>query len=761
MRRRGFLSLFASLLFTAAGPAFAQQTRTVRGHVFSATDSTPMNGVEVGAVGQKTIVLTNQSGRFSLRVPAGDVQLTIHGIGITPDTIPVSATTDTVRIYARPLAIELAPVGVEARPPARARFDTLAQTSTITLSPQEMKRTPGLLEPDIIRAVQLLPGTVARNDYSVGYNVRGGESDQNLVRLDGITIFNPSHLGGLFSTFDVNAVDHADFLTGGFPAEYSGRLSSVLDVAVRPGNHEELHGSGTVSLLSSKILLEAPAGPVSVLFSARRTYADEAVKLFTSQTLPYYFTDLLGKIDYPYGARGDLSFTGYWGRDVLALNLIPAAPGVTPVDLAFDWGNGLAGVNWRQPVGASLLESHVSVTQFSSGLELNPSLVNYSNPAVLWSGGTALALPPLARQDIKVGVEYEHYDLRYTVSNPAIPSALGYRGSFSPAFFNTLYRPAVLAGYVDDRWQPGRALLVRAGVRVERVTSANATDVAPRASFKVFLTPDQAITGSLGRYYQVVQSLSDEELPIAIYEFWVGANGRIPVAQSDHLVLGYERWFGQGRATQFTVEGYRKTFSNLIRPNAALSLRDTSDVFLPADGDAWGVDVLLRRHVGRVRGWIAYSFVHATRHSEGLTYPPSHDRRHTLNIVAELPGVLHSDFGIRFGVGSPLPYTALLGSWDHGQYSPGYAGFTDDANSEPLGGPLNGARYPPYSRLDMGFRWHGHHWGIQWEPYLDIVNVLDRQNVFAYFFDTDKAPPTRTAFFQLPILVTAGVDFSW
>src|SRR6202040_322316 len=140
------------------------------------------------------------------------------------------------------------------------------QTSTTTLSQRDIARAPGLLEPDVVRAVQLLPGTVARNDYSIGYNVRGGESDQNLVRLDGITILNPSHLAGLFSTFDVNAIDHADFLTGAFPAEYSGRLSSVLDVTVRDGDHEHVHGSGGASLLTSKLLLEGPAGPASFLF---------------------------------------------------------------------------------------------------------------------------------------------------------------------------------------------------------------------------------------------------------------------------------------------------------------------------------------------------------------------------------------------------------------------------------------------------------------------------------------------------------------
>ncbi len=747
------------LCVATISPLSAQQGRRIAGHVVAASDSAPLAGVVVGAVGTPTATLTDQAGRFELRAPAGAARITIRGIGIAPDTVLLPAGQDTIRIYARALAIALAPVDVVAQMSARARFDSVAQTSTITLSRHDITRAPGLLEPDVVRAVQLLPGTVARSDYSIGYNVRGGESDQNLVRLDGVTILNPSHLAGLFSTFDVDAIDHADFLTGGFPAEYSGRLSSVLDVTLRSGDHQHVHGSGAVSLLSSKALLEGPVGRASFLLSARRTYADQAVKAFTSETFPYSFTDFLGKIDVPYGARGDVAVTGYWGRDVLFLNVIPASTGQNPIDLGFDWGNRLLGIRWQQPVGAALLEQRVSATGFSSGLDLTPNLVSYRNPATLWSASSTLSFSGPGHEDVKVGVNVERYDLRYSITNPTIPNQLGARGNLPPAFFDTRYRPTVFAAFVDDQWRPTASVLVRAGVRAEHVTRADVTDVGPRAAFKVFLSPNQAITGSVGRYYQVVHSLADQNLPITIYEFWVAADGSIPVAHSDHVVAGYERWFGRG--VELTVEGYRKTFVDLIRPNSDLALRDTGDVFLPVDGNAWGVDLLLRRHLGAVRGWIAYSFVRAVRRSAGEEYPPAHDRRHTLNIVIQAPGPLKSELGIRLGFGSPLPYTALLGSWDHGQYSPGYGSFTDDAQNEPAGGALNGARYPTYSRLDVGLRWHGRKWGLHWEPYLNVVNVLDRHNVFAYFFDTDKTPPTRTAFYQLPILVTFGVDFSW
>ncbi len=754
----------------AAAPLAAQQRgATVRGRVLEASDSTPVRGAFVRALGAAATAFTDDSGRFELPVPGsgGAVRVAVAGIGIRPDTVTAVAGDTAVVIYAHPLAVLLRPIGVAAPSPARERFDTLAQTSTITLSGAQIKEMPGLLEPDVVRAVQLLPGTVARNDYSIGYNVRGGEADQNLVQLDGVTIFNPSHLAGLFSTFDANAVDHAEFLTGGFPAEYTGRLSSVLDVSVRNGDHARVHGSGSLSLLSSKLLLEGPVGPASFLVSARRTYADAVVHAVSSNTLPYYFTDLLGKLDLPYGTAAGLSVTAYWGRDVLSPTLVSATNGQPAIGLRFDWGNALAGAEWRQPIGAALFQQRLSVTTFSSHFALEPGFVNYANPASLVSASSILTFTP-RNQSITLGAQLEQYDLRYSIGNTAVVSPIGGRGgggggggglsNLSPAFFDTHYRPGVLSGFLDDQWRPSDAVMLRAGLRVSHVSGAGVTDVSPRGSFKIFLTSDQAITGSAGRYFQVVQSLSDQNSPIAIYQFWVGANGRIPVARSDQVVLGYDRWFG---ATELDIEAYHKTFDDLIRPNAALALRDTGSVYLPVSGSAWGVDVLLRREVGRVHGWIAYSFLHATRHSAGLTYPPPQDRRGTVNLVLEAPGPLKSDLGVRVGYGSSLPYTALDGTWDHGQYSPTYGGFTSDPRTQPVGGALDGARYPAYSRVDVGLRWHGRRWGMDWAPYVNVANVLDHHNVFAYFYDTEQVPATRTVLYQLPILLSLGLDFSW
>jgi hypothetical protein len=587
---------------------------------------------------------------------------------------------------------------------------------------------------------------VAKNDFSTGYNVRGGESDQNLVQMDGIPVFNPSHLGGAFSTFDPDAIAKTEFLTGGFPASYSGRLSSVLDIGIRSGDTTRIRGAAQVSLLTSKLLLEGPLpGGASFLVSARRTYLDAVISTFTSEVLPYYFSDLLGKFTLPTRSLGTFAVTGYWGRDALRLNLVDSTETTRRVDLDWNWGNRLVGGNWRLPVGNGQLETRAAFSEFTTSLGLLPDLIRYSNTAQLLTAGTTLSIHPATAHALQVGLGVERYRMVYDGVSPA----------FETVLLANRYRTTVLSGFIDEHWSLSRRLLLRPGVRVEMVPEAGVTGFSPRVAAKFFLTANTAVTGSAGRYYQAIHSIMDQELPITIYEFWISADRYVPVARSDHLVFGLEQWFA--RDFQVTVEGYKKTFDNLVSPNRGQSLSRQGDEFLPAQGDAWGLDVLFRRHAGVIRGWIAYSFTRAMRTSEGLTYPPAHDRRHTLNIVVQTPGPLHSALAIRWGYGSPLPYTGFIGQWDHRRYNTTDHVF-DDATDEPISGPRNGFRYPPYTRLDAGLRWSFHRWGATWEPFFQVVNGYNRRNVFLYFFNFADSPPTRTGVSQMPLLPTFGLE---
>lgn len=736
-------------LGTVAHRASAQE-RVVRGRVLERRDSTAVSQVLVEIPGTRVRALTDSTGAFALRgAPTRDLLITGRAPAFRPDTVFLPSGQDTVTLYLPRLVLQLEPVEVrgEQQVAPRIRFEEIAQPSVISMTGEEMRAAaPSLLEPDVIRTVQLLPGTVARNDYSVGYNVRGGEADQNLVLLDGVTVFNPSHLGGLFSTFDADAIGQTEFLTGGFPAGYSGRLSSVLDIGIRPGDTTRVRGTAGISLLSSKVLLEGPLpGRGSWLTSLRRTYMDAVVSAFTSEVLPYYFTDALAKLRLPTGRDGALSLTGYWGRDAFRYHLVDSTAGHDRIDVAFDWGNALLGLAWRQPLGASRLAARAAVSDFSSTLGLVPNLAQFDNGARLYTANLALEPDLGPRHRVRLGAGVERYRMRYKL----------WSGAISDTVMSLRYSPTVWSAYLDEQWTPVRWLQLRPGVRVEHVAEAGFTGLSPRIAYKAFLTRDLALTGSAGRYFQPLHSIRDQELPITIYEFWIGADHYVPVASSDHLVLGLEGWLNP--ALQFVLEGYRKTFDHLVTPNRAQDVRRQGDEFIPATGDAWGFDLLLRRHLGTVRGWIAYGFTRATREARGVTYPPAHDRRHTLNAVVQAPGPLGSEMSLRWGYGSPLPYTGFLGQWDHRYYSIVEDRFVERVE-EPIAGPINAERYPPYSRLDAGFRWSFQKWGARWEPYLQAVNLYNRRNVFFYFFDYGAAPPTRTGVSQLPILPAFGLE---
>jgi hypothetical protein len=235
----------------------SQQRRDVVGRVLAAQDSTPIAGVSIRLSELSIGTTTDESGGFVLlAVPRSRQSVTFQRIGLAPDTVWLQPDQDTMLVYMQTVAVLLPAIEAQAQLQARERFEEIVQPSAVSIDRNTIRKLPALAEADVVKVVQLLPGTIATNDYSVGFNVRGGEPDQNLIQMDGVTIFNPTHLGGLFSTFDADAVESVNFITGAFPAEYGGRLSSVMDVDIRAGRSDRVGVRGQVSLISSKLLIE-------------------------------------------------------------------------------------------------------------------------------------------------------------------------------------------------------------------------------------------------------------------------------------------------------------------------------------------------------------------------------------------------------------------------------------------------------------------------------------------------------------------------
>lgn len=750
--------MLAAGLVTAVvgGPAqTTAQTRTVSGTVLAVEDSVGLTGVSVRAEGSSAVAITGDDGDFVLRgVPAGRVLLSFSRLGVAPDSMFVEPGVTNVTMYLSTSAVELSGILVETSPEAiaRQRFEETAQASAITIDSRDIEVTPTFLEADVIRTIQLLPGTGAVNDFTVGYNARGGEVDQNLIQLDGVTIFNPSHLGGLFSTFDAAAVGQIEYLKGGFPSNYSGRLSSVLDVRTRPGDPDGFGVSGQISLLSSKLLVEGPL-PIegaSFMIAGRRTYADKVIAWTTDEELPYHFSDGLAKLAIPLPTGGTLTATGYLGRDILDWTVGEAGEQTDPLTLRVDWGNTLLGINWSDRLFGRPLLVNGGVSDFSTTVGLLPSIVSINNDVRLWSTSAALTLTPDRSHEVRIGGGYEAYQMLYDITSPALGAT----------FLDQRYRPSIASGFIDDLWRPNDRLMFRPGIRVEHVLGGSGrTTVSPRISAKAFLRPDFALTGSAGRYYQPIHSLRDHNAPWSFLDFWIGADENTPVAQSDHLVLGFEHWLRPNLS--LSIEGYRKTFTDILNISVIDDLSVQGDEFVTMTGDAMGADVLLRKYSGQWSGWIAYSLLKATRRDPFQEFAPAHDRRHMVNVVLSGPGPLGSRVSARWGVGSPLPYTPVIGEWSQREYNIGANGF-GDWNVSPVADPvLNGERYPTYSRLDVSFRWDRKLWGGDIHPYLQFVNLYNRRNVFLYSYDYRSTPGVRESLPQMPFLPSFGLEFTF
>jgi hypothetical protein len=742
---------------------------TIAGRVVDATTSEPRAGASVSIVGTGRGAIADTAGRFVIPnvVPA---TLTVRArlFGYRPiDREIVVRRGDTTRVEFRleAEAAVLSAVRTEARPIERDQFEARPNVGTVSITGRAMQGVPKFGELDVIRVVQLLPGVEARNDFSTGFNVRGGESDQNLILLDGHPIYNPFHLGGLFSTFIDATVRDVTLMTGGFPARYGGRLSSVLDVQSTDDPRSGIHGDAEVSLIASTAALSGAfgGGKGSWMLAGRRTYADKFVALISDNNLPYHFRDEQGRLSYTFANGAKLALTLYDGRDVLDANI--AALGDSSANagkFVFTWGNQIAGAALtktmaRRPglgwlTGDSLsLEQRASMSRFATNLDLGEGSLLLSNRVRdLRLSGSATARGK--SHDRSFGYDVASYGIDYNARSAEADADL----------YQLRQAPTSLGAYVDDLWRVSPKVLIQAGGRIETLTGSGWTNVSPRVSAKYFLTPDRAVTGAVGRFSQWTHSLAREDIPVRLFDFWVASDGTTPVSTAWHYLLGTEHWLSRTRYLR--VEGFYKKYDRLLESNPAEDPANRGDEFFVVGGHSYGADFLLREfEAGPFSGWIAYTYAVSSRRRDSTLYFPGHDRRHDVNIVGSWR-LRKYVLGARYGYATGTPYTEIIAQIVRRVYDPAINAWGtrgSGSRTEFVGGPRNAARLPSTQRLDLSvtrnYLWRG----ATIAPYLSVVNAYNAKNVFIYVFDYTNNPPTRTAISQFPLLPSAGVTVSW
>jgi hypothetical protein len=729
------IAVTALLLAGAAWPAAAA---TVSGFVRASDSGEPLPYASVTVASLKRGTFTNPSGFYVLTgLPADSCTITLSGLGYRPEVralrlAPGQELTLSVELRPAPLQLD----AVEIRP---GRSELSIEPSKLTLQTRQITSLPSIAEADLFRAVQSLPGVSTLSDFSAGLYVRGGSPDQNLILLDDIDVYNPNHLFGFFSTFNVDAVKTVDLQKSGFPAQYGGRLSSLLDVHNREGNRKRLAGVARAGLIASGATLEGPWPRGSWMLSGRHTHLT-ALARAVKVDLPYGFYDVQGRVNYDVAANDRTSLSYYSGRDRLDWD----QPGL---NLVLDWGNETWSSQWTHVLsphlfshfvlGHSHFDSRATIAFEDFGFRMNNGIDDLSLKGNLsWT--------PSAAHEIGFGSEMKSLDFRFRSEvGDASQLVLNYQGVYG-------------ALYAQDAWKLSQTWRVQTGLRLDIYSQGRYLRLGPRFSLERELAPKARLHLTWGRYSQFLNLVSQEGASFA--DMWFPVDRTLRPGGADHYVLGAD--FGPYDAFDLSLEAYVKPYRNLVEFNEEFSrsLIDPnatmSQLFNSGTGRAFGAEAFLRNRWKGWDGWLGYTFGVADRTIQGYNfgqrYHPTYDRRHQI-VVAQNRSVTkrwRTSFTFHYGSGQPLTLPAAV-------YT--YRDINGRTFDTLLDGEKNASRLPAYHRLDVGITGSYPYRGWQIEPELQIVNLYDRKNVYIRSYDMTKNPATYRDVTMLPLLPTAGV----
>ncbi|MEO0211808.1 MAG: TonB-dependent receptor [candidate division WOR-3 bacterium] len=707
-------------------------------------DPVPFVGVKDITTGQGTI--SDGDGFFFMgKLSAGRHVFVFTQVGYEPETVSVILPEEGVKeIYPRlrPQAVLTKEIVTTGR---RQEFER--ELAPVRIETEALRTMPVFLEPDVMRILQALPGVSAPNDFTTALYVRGSSPSENLILVDGAPVLNPFHMGGLFSTFSTEVLSGLEFWMGGFPARYGGRMSSVLDVQTKEGDTSGFHGSADVSMLASSAFLEGPLPfGSSFAFSARRTYFDKVLPLFIEDfEFPYYFYDLHGRVRVPINFRTWLGYTYFRSGDVLDFEFPEEYYSIDMV-----WGNVVNTMSLTYLHSPETF-SKLGVYQSYFKMDMSEGTTLPSAPPYDWfknsltcKGGQYSLNWNKLDEAFSFGIEFQENDYYYyyTMGNyefgvRGIPWRAGSFASYKNKHGRLLYNPSLRLDYYK-----GFSDFMRAD---------------PRLSLKYFLTDDLAwlLSGGVFHQYEIVLNQQEDILPFAY--FWLPVlPGHIP-QRSYHLITGLEQWISEG----FTLKGevYYKRIPISYDARYLYYTQEGNEIDEPEDfvlspGYSLGADIILKKDIGSLVGWVGYSYCYAQRHQDGVGwYFPSYEKRHNANIYLSY-NIGRWSFGTRFNLSSGTPYTARLGRFRRVYW-------TEDGDMEywwfSVWGKKNSLRYPPYHRLDLFAEVSFHLWRLPLTITSTAINIYNNENVFFYYMDYSQEPPVRNVMNQLPRFFSVGI----
>ncbi|MCR9055214.1 MAG: TonB-dependent receptor [Phaeodactylibacter xiamenensis] len=760
------------LLFSGLMLAFFLQAQdvTISGTIKDGENGEDLIGATVAVPELGLGTSSNAYGFYSLSVPTGDtLKVVFSYVGFQSQAFTLLPRQDTTFNINLTTGVQLDEVVVKANSFQEQINSTEMSVEAITT--REAKLVPVLLgESDILKTIQLKPGIPSGSEGRTGLFVRGGAQDQNLIVLDEAVVYNANHLFGFFSTFNTDAVKDLKIYKGGFPAEYGGRLSSVIDVKLKDGNNQKFAGSGGLGLISSRLTLEGPIqkDKSSFIVSGRRTYVDLLTRQVNranednedfSPIPDYYFYDLNAKVNFQLSDKDRLFLSGYFGRDVFGFSS-------DFFNFDFDWGNATGTARWNHVFNPKLF-ANTTFTYSDYQYNINNQITGFS-----FGLGSNIADASLKtdffyaannQHTIRFGAMATHHT--FTVGRLQAGSDDGVV-SFSAG---QEFQGVEFGAYVSDEMELSEALSINAGLRFSGFNNDGKTYVGlePRVAARYKLSERWALKSSYARMYQYLHLIANAGVALPT-DIWYPSTQRVQPQRSDQVATGASYLLGSQYFLNFEL--YYKWLDNQLQfvDGAQIFVNDElEDEFAVGEGRAYGMEFSIEKKEGRLTGWIGYTLAltrlqnfetldpngRFAQESEGFgPFNPIYDRRHDISVVALY------ELSKRWTASATFVY----GSGDLTWLPPGRFTFQDvpGAGFEavvPDYRERNNFRLPAYHRLDLGLVYKFFpKWGES-DLTLSVVNAYDRRNAFFIFFEPEfEGEESNTGGINIPTRIAAN-----
>lgn len=757
---------YVILILGITGWGHAQSNITVSGFVKDAQNGEPLIGANIFSVNPQAGIITNEFGFFSITLPSGKLQLQAQYLGyINQKLDTIIQTNFRWDVMLQPSSKDLSEIHITDSVSINSFLSSLPSVEKIDL--QLMNKLPVLIgERDFIKSMQLLPGVQAASEGSSGFYVRGGSVDQNLIVLDDATVYNPSHLLGFFSSFNADAIKEATLYKGNAPAQYGGRISSVLDVRMNEGDNQQFHVGGGVSLIAARIMAEGPIqkGKSSFLVSGRRTYADLFTRLSSNETIKntvLYFYDINAKMNFNLGKKSRLHISGYYGQDELGLS-----------DFHLRWHNAVGTLRFQHLIRSNVFSNTSFVfSDYSSTVKVNTDSVGVKLRSEI--------MDFQLKQEFQIYPSHKHTIRTGVISTVHIVTPGEIDGSGANGFNITDLSKRYSwenALYINHEWTALHWMNIQTGLRVVNFNATGPGDfyvknnsgeisdtlhypafsfpasylnIEPRLFFNIQPFRYTSIKLGYARHTQFLHLLANSFASNPT-DKWVPSSNLVRPEISDQVSLGVFQQVHQ-QMFEISLEGYFKHLQSLLDyKNGADVLNNElyeADL-LSGNGRAYGMEFCFKKNKGKFTGWIAYTLSRSERRIEGINdfnwYPARQDRTHDLSIV-------------------------LMYTWKRFSFSGVFVYYTGNAVTFPSGkyeidGRIiyvfterNGYRMPDYHRLDLGvaidIRSNKERFNkkglpkrkmIVSELTLGAYNVYNRHNTYRITFRESKTEPGKT-----------------